>query len=64
MEELSIEALENLISFEQSLANGTNQMSGSALEAHYRRLGGKPYLPDLIDQLRLARQRQAEAPQK
>jgi len=57
-EPLTISELEKLVEFEQALAQGGVPLSGAEIEAIYARNGGKPFLPELIDRLHIARQRE------
>jgi hypothetical protein len=52
--------LDNLIALVRSTESGST-MSGAEIDALWTRLGGRPNTHDLMERLRLARQRQQEA---
>jgi hypothetical protein len=55
-EKMTAAELESLIALVRNAESGS-MMSGSGIEALWQRLGGKPYLPELIDYLIVARRR-------
>jgi hypothetical protein len=58
-EKMTVAELESLIALVRSTECGSAS-PGSSIDALWRSLGGKPYLPELIDYLIVARRREKE----
>ncbi len=56
-EPLTVEQLEALVDAMRAISSGS-AASGADLDRYFASIGGKPRLEDLIDRLRIARQRQ------